>query len=352
MASTRELRLLVQTSFSTGELRRLLQTWGAEAEELDGDATTLAHRLVRLGEKRFGTSEMTRRLRAEKPLLEWPEENAGSDRWAGPAPGIDVDETVVETPAVPETVLELTPPPAPTQIEQEPPQSAPPVSKTPPRSTANPMVFLEPEALRQKPARQGIDPKWVAIAGGGILAVVGLAFVAGLAWRTADAPPEPTAGAPGPTSVLGTRAAAFFDKSLLSVAQLCELDVEGAPTVEVLGVAQEACGPPKPGAARRERPELDYEPSDRREPRDPRTDPGRPEPRPDAPPRTEKKAAAGGDAAGGGGRGACTKTCMRVQDECIGACGKEPKDASLYDKYQACTSKCYTSSARCRTSCP
>jgi len=46
------------------------------------------------------------------------------------------------------------------------------------------------------------------------------------------------------------------------------------------------------------------------------------------------------------------KNCMRVQEECVQACGPEPKDASQYDAFLGCTGKCIKSSSRCRTSCP
>lgn len=357
-ANARELRLLVQTSFSAGEIRRLLEAWGAAPDELEGDVATLAHHLVRIGDKRFGVPEMARRFRAEKPLLEWPEEDWGSDKWAGKGPGIDVEATVVDAPAPPDAppvagapaaeaaatapTLEAPSEEAPVDESGAPPSSV----KAPPPRSANPMIFLEPEAMRAKPERQGIDPKWLAIAGGGLLVAIGLAFVAGLAWRRDDAAATSQGEPDGPTQ-MAARAAGFVDRSLLSVADLCELVVDGAPTRDVLIVAQETCGPQKPGAPKRQRPELADEPAPRPDepprPVRPRTAPD-PEPkRNDDPPPAQ---------AGGPGRGSCTKSCMRVQDECLAACGDEPKDAKLYDGFQQCTSKCYTGSARCRTSCP
>ncbi|NUO52948.1 MAG: hypothetical protein HOV80_29225, partial [Polyangiaceae bacterium] len=334
-ANTRELRLRVQSGFSAGEIRRLLEAWGAAPEELEGDVGTLAHHLVRIGDKRFGVPEMARRFRAEKPLLEWPEEDWGSDKWAGKGPGIDVETTIVDVPVPPEkTVIEAVPeeaaPPAEEPESIKAPES---VKAPPPPSTKNPMIFLEPEAMRAKPARQGIDPKWLAIGGGALVVVVGLAFVAGLAWRRDDAAPEaaPQAKPDGPT-LMGARAAGFLDQSLLSVAALCELDVDGAPTREVLIVAQESCGPQKPGPSRR-RPELGDEPAPR--PDEPTRVRPRAAPEPE-PKRNDNPAPA---PAAGGGKGSCTKSCMRVQDECLGACGDEPKDAKLYDAFQQCTSK-------------
>lgn len=349
-ASARELGLRVQAAFSVGEIRRLLEAWGATPEELDGDGQMLAHRLVSLGRKRFGAGEMTRRFRAEKPLIEWPEDDAESARWAGRPSGIDPETTVADV-AAPAADEPSTPADEPSDLADEPSTladepSAPadePSEKIgpPPPTSGNPMVFLEPEAMRARPA---VAPtRTLALGGVGLLALTALAFAAGLAWNRGDEPKEAPAE---PSSILAQHAAATLDERLLSVASLCELDVAGRPTREVLEVAQEICGDDGGKAPRRRsrRPELDVEPRPPRdEPADVRPPRSRPEPatRPEPAPRDQPA-----------GRGSCTKSCMRVQDECVTACGPEPADASLYDGYLACTGKCITASSRCRTSCP
>src|SRR5688500_4609090 len=90
--ATSELRLRLQAALSLSEMRRLLTSWGADPAEVEGDAATLAHRVVRLGDKSFGRAELVRRLRAEKPLVEWPdvaEDDAA--KWAGEPTLLELD---------------------------------------------------------------------------------------------------------------------------------------------------------------------------------------------------------------------------------------------------------------------
>ncbi|MBL9024518.1 MAG: hypothetical protein JNL21_20145 [Myxococcales bacterium] len=362
-ASTRELGLRVQAAFSVGEIRRLLEAWGATPEELDGDGGMLAHRLASLGMKRFGIGEMTRRLRTEKPLIEWPDEDAGSERWAGRRAAIDPEQTLVDAApegakAVPPTLPDLDlalpettepgdeprPPPAEATESAAP---APPVAServAPPPPSKNPMIFLEPEAMRAKP-EGGAGLRTLALGGVGLIVLTALAFGAGLAWNRGSPGAQAATAPEEPGSVLAQRAAAGLDERLRSVASLCELEVTGQPSREVLGVAQELCGQDDAKAPRRRsrRPELDVEP---RPPRDEPVDlrPTRPRPTPVASPEPPREQPTG--------RGSCTKACMRVQEECVAACGPEPSNASLYDGYLACSGKCITASSRCRTSCP
>jgi hypothetical protein len=163
-----DLRLRVQASFSLPEMRRLLLGWGATPEEAEGDARELSLRVVRLGVKRFGAGELVHKLKADKPLTEWPDPAAEADeRWAPqpPAPSFDVGETTVVD--LPPAMDEPQPPSA--------PASAPKPAQAGPRS--NPMVFLSPEELRRRDApRRGWSP---ALIGVSALLLVGCVVAAG-----------------------------------------------------------------------------------------------------------------------------------------------------------------------------
>lgn len=353
-SSARELGFRVQAGFSAGEVRRLLEAWGATPEELEGDATTLAHRLVSLGQKRFGAGEMTRRLKAEKPLIEWPEDDLGSAKWAGPrsGPGLEADlepaPTLIDTPVVEEPVAEGLAAEAPVA-----PPATEPERPAPPPASSNPMILLEPEAMREKPAG-GDNVRYLVAGGAGLLVLTALAFGAGLAWNRGPSADNATESAKpaGPASILAQRAVSQLDEGLLAVASLCDLELSGPPSRDVLGVAQQACEEKgKPPRRRPKRPELEDEPQARQDNRDDR-DPPKSKPASVAPEpaRSRREEPVASDQPSG--RGTCTKTCMRVQEECVAECGPEPKNASLYDAYLACSGKCITASSRCRTSCP
>lgn len=362
-----DLRLRIQTGLSAPEMRRLLSNWGASAEEAAAkDASALAHYIVRVGAKQFGPAELIRRLSLEKPLVEWPDVPDEPDsRWAGPMsiPG--------PTPAPPEVAAVLEPlDTADTAVDAPPPASAAdvaPVSRAP-ASVATPsskpkssgLVFPEASSLRAEPARQAIDPRILIAIGAGMILLAGLAFAAGLVWRSRD--PEPAATAPASSAPandaaprsngVAGRAANLVEARLLSVAGACGLTVTGGPTREVLELAQEACGRDEFERQRRARDRaarslpavIDDEPNDPIAPLLPDPAKTAPEPRTIATdPKPPKPATPT--------KPSCSTACARVRAECSEACGAEPGDAAQYDRYQACTGRCVTQETRCRQSC-
>ncbi|MBL8744193.1 MAG: hypothetical protein JNK04_23960, partial [Myxococcales bacterium] len=224
-----DLRLRIQAGLSAPEMRRLLGSWGASAEEVAAkDAGALAHYVVRVGAKQFGPAELIRRLSREKPLVEWPEVPDEPDsRWAGPmsVPG--------PTPAPPEVTAALSedtevdahelPPPSAAPASRAPvSQGAPPSSRAPaslPKSSG--LVFHDATTLRGEPVRASIDARIAIAAVAVMFLLVGAAFAAGLVWRR-SASPVPSAAAPVETARevrttgIAGRAASMVEARLLS----------------------------------------------------------------------------------------------------------------------------------------
>ncbi|NUP09389.1 MAG: hypothetical protein HOW73_25325 [Polyangiaceae bacterium] len=290
-----DLRFRVQSSFSLPELRRLLVGWGADPEETAGDTSTLARAVVKLGMQRFGANELIHKLKAEKPLTEWPDPTEGDDeRWAprsGPISTAAVDDvgeaTVVDNPPVmlePPGIATLVglspaddvftkatvvPPPQPAPIAAtlvdaplppppaaptllDAPRPPPPVELPPPSvkpaSTrvappSNPLVFLEPEMLRRRQERE--TRRWLVLGiAGGVVALLAIAFGAGMLLRRDDMTASnelSRSGSPRTDGPAG-RAANVLDESLRRVADACALDVDGNPTRSIFALSQEACG--------------------------------------------------------------------------------------------------------------
>ncbi len=409
--SASDLRARVHSGFSAFELRKLLSSWGATPEETEGDSTALAHRVVRLGYKRFGLGELVHKLRAEKPLLEWPDPGSEPDeRWAGP-PSLTGAAAAgfTATPAPPEVAADVTvqmsertlaetlgaaPIPA---AEPAPPTVAPtlsmeavspwtegPWSARGPRASAPPpssrsqegppsrgLVFAEPEYFRRanapsKPPSRA--PLFIAI-GAAVVAVAGVAFGAGWliqARRGEGSAPAASAATGAPVEPRGHgpagRAADLFDDGLRRVAETCGLDVTGTPTPEVFALAQEACG--RDETLRMERAEakrrragrdaLDspaLDPPPRRFPQDDPPLPARQPTPPRLPAHDADFRAAPPPAPKQAPAPSCSAKCSAARDECSAGCGAEPNDASLYGAYQSCTSRCMTQETRCRRNC-
>ncbi len=366
----RELKLRIQGGFSSGELRRLLESLGAPHGDLPDDRAVLANHVVRVGEKSLGLNELVRRLKHEKPLYEWPEVEEDDTKWASPRSAAVPDllaEPEAETAGPTLVELELPKPEAPIAppTEAAPPSSVrhedAPVSRAPasrvgpastgagaPSARGNLLVFEPESSARPEDTKpRGHDPRILIAALGLMVVLAAIAFGAGLAWRgspsaaassSADATPAPR------SSGLAGRAADQLDKRLANVAGFCDLDLSEAPSRAVLEVAQRGCGTAEQERLRRqERAKLDAErprPSYLDEPTDQPEEPS--EPVPVRTPGTRPAQPAGNR---------CLNDCQRVRSECVDSCGPEPTDASGYDKYQACTGKCLTGDSRCRLAC-
>lgn len=345
-----DLRLRVQSCFSLGEMRRLLLGWGASPADTEGDAGSLAQRVVRLGLKELGENELVRKLRAEKPLAEWPDPTeTGDERWAGPASRTFAETKMEGTPAT----LDAAEAPAPSVAVPRPPSARPAG-----------LVFLDIDDMRR---REAPNRRWGLVAAAvaaGVL-VVGGAFAAGLLLRSpseqAAVAPSASEGAAVRSNGPGGKAATLLDAKLRQVAALCDLPEEPTPSVGVLMLAQEACG--RDEITRQERarqrkraeelgeapdpapypdPVPDEPPPDAVPARD-RLPPGvRFIPKPPAPPKVDpppKKTTS------------CPDKCKRLRSECARSCGPEPSDASLYGAYASCTGRCVSQESQCRRSC-
>lgn len=434
-----DLRVRVQSSFSTGEMKRLLMGWGATDAELEGDANALATRVVRVGFRRFGLAELMHKLRGEKPLTEWPDPSSEPDeRWAGPpsrALSQPLSPTLMDVPVGDEKWMGLAPrsaaTPEPASVSPGPPSSpAPfaltvhhtepaqlipdlgseptgststaiaqaPASQAAPsapasapvsqRSAAAPpsskqphsrgLIFSDFEAMRAatSPARQpsGVSYRTLAIAGGLVLLLGLLAFGGGLLWqarrgsRIIAAPSIPDrVNAEGRGRGPAGRAADLIDTSLLRVADLCGLTVTGTPSTEIFALSQAACSREEVQREQRSEerkrarralgiddPDFDPTPPARTpaddiddaldEPPPPRRPAPRPTPNDDPAPVRRNPATVQAPPS-------CTAKCQSARSDCDASCGREPADASLYDRFQACTGACISQETRCRRAC-
>ncbi|MBK8939153.1 MAG: hypothetical protein IPM79_16375 [Polyangiaceae bacterium] len=346
-----DLRLRVQASFSLPEMRRLLLGWGATPEEAEGDARELSLRVVRLGVKRFGAGELVHKLKADKPLTEWPDPAAEADeRWAPqpPAPSFDVGETTVVD--LPPAMDEPQPPSAPASAPKPPPPG--------PRS--NPMVFLSPEELRRRDApRRGWSP---ALVGVSALLLVGCVVAAGTMISRSRDSSAAAAVAPGPTGP-AVKAASVLDDGLRRVAEGCAIDVPGQPSLEVFALAQEACGREETQAWARKKQREQERALTGDEPDPPSTPFRSSTPTPPVQDRLPLKMQAGPTGAPKAGStpgqaapkapagGSCVSRCSRTRSECDKSCGREPTDATQYGPFQACASRCVSAETRCRREC-
>lgn len=330
-----ELRRRIQGSFSPGELRTLGAALGLEPSEAwDRGADATARDLVRRGVESPGLVAMVLELQQAKPLVEWGDL----------LPSAPSEDTVVESAVDVHARLtpihplpgNLTPPPIPPTIPGEPApgsQAGPlSVAGTGPPSAGWPLTNVD----RQPPPKTGIDPKLFVIAIACIAVAVIVAFVGGMVVSRRG--PEPTAAAPGRANGLAGHAATAVDGALIDVARACGLQVPPAPGREVLRAVQVACGHPVAAAARPlpgidpssiEPPDLEVAPEVVRRPAGG-----------NGPARTPRKPS-----------DPCRSQCTAEHGTCKGGCGSEPRDASDYDAWQGCMSKCLSAESRCRQRC-
>jgi hypothetical protein len=350
---TNELSLRVQGAFSAGEMRGLLQRWGLSGESAQAtDAARLSRELVRAGQKSFGLAELVRRLRTERPLVEWPEVSDGDIRFA--PRGTEIPGADATTSDELDAVVEPSRGVAPTLVESDaaanepaPAMGAAAPSSAPrdrheaervPTQVRRPLVFEPSEPVRE-PSR-GIEPKLVIVALGLVVLLAGIAFAAGVAYTGRASSASSAAGEqprPAPSGP-AARAAALLSGGLEGVARLCAIDPEARLSHSVFVLAREDCGDPRSRVRRpRTNPRIPDLPP---EPARPSTEP-EPTPEPPRPANVPLPAAKSG----------CVSACQRVRQDCNRACGAEPSEASLYDAYNACKGRCLAAESRCRLSC-
>jgi hypothetical protein len=290
---TRELQRVVAVSFSAGELSKFAERWHVHLDR-EGSATDGARVLLKAVEGRGKLAELLASLRAEKPLVEWPDPP--------------------ERPEVPP------PPPPPEPTPQPTPAPSPAPVSEPAGILADP--FDEPPP----PERAGLGPgaRWAVLAG--VLAVgAGIGAAVVLLSAGDDAP----AADAGPATV-ALAAASQLRTSLEALAEACSVEAEDATSArDLLTVSFRRCPqlPPVRGTAR---------PPDPLPARDPP-----PElPIPGGPPRPPSS------------EPVCLDRCHTLHESCRQSeCGDEPASANKYEAYQRCLQGCMNKYARCRLAC-
>jgi hypothetical protein len=154
-----------------------------------------------------------------------------------------------------------------------------------------------------------------------------------------------------------------LDDGLRRVAEGCAIDVPGQPSLEVLALAQEACGREETQAWARKKQREQERALTGDEP-DPPSAPFRSStPTPPVQDRLPLKMQAGPTGAPKAGStpgqaapkapagGSCVSRCSRTRSECDKSCGREPTDATQYGPFQACASRCVSAETRCRREC-
>jgi hypothetical protein len=357
-----ELRRNVQLAFTLNELRQLAKDWGIDTPEAwDESLESAARAIVRQAERSIGTSELIRRLKQRKPLVEWPEIPVDDTRWQGVAtPDARDGMTDVVAPMSERKQAPLPQGPiAPTLIDlgdlatssseaapsEAAPSSAPASTAAPPSTSreprgppsagmANPWISAPP-----KPETSSIPMRTAIVIGVVALATIGLAFGAGIFWRARGSAVDAKSDGVGVPHPLADRAILLFEDALVDVAQRCKLTKSsGFSPIEILGAAQDECGIALP-TTRGSIPEDDVSSRERVAPK---TKPAREREGPAIAP-IQRDPTRGGTT--------CASKCAKQKSSCKSACGNEPSDASQYDAWQSCTSKCYASESRCRTSC-
>lgn len=391
----------VEGSFTSSELRELVRKWGLVAEpSWDRSSSDLVRGLLREADKTFGTAELVRRLRLEKPLTEWPDVESGdAEKW-GPKSATPLDDApTTEMSGADVALLEaashipdleaptsaptaggandlgsldpLGTPESPAPIDEAPlsasAEQAAPTSRSaaasiggPQQDTAPPSsgVRSQPAPSRSKPslpfpgttavpepkARSGIDPKILVLVAALMFGLAVVAFGAGFLWSRKPVV-APADGPKSRTTVrangLAARASQVLDTELLGVATRCEVDVEGSPSSEILASAQEGCGRSVRETRRRIANGGDSTlPS-----------PDLPRPRPRDSQATDDPRPVRPRGAGAPQKPACITSCATLHTSCMTGCGAEPGDASKFDVWQACSGRCLASESRCRLSC-
>jgi hypothetical protein len=320
-----ELRLRIEGAFSAAQLCELADKWNLERDpRWERSAADAAHGFMKVAERRLGLLELVRRLKLERPLYEWPDlDEAALAEW-GPPPSVPA--TTIAGPGNADTVV-------------APPPDAAAAPAAPMRNDAPFPGTFTPRTAESK----GIDPKVLLVVAGVMLLVVLVAFGAGLAWSKRSerlaASNSASPASSGPAHV----ASQIFDDALVEVADRCDMSIEGPATKDVLTAAQVLCG----GGGGTKRPAKSHEPyigpdfgpTDANAAAKRTATPAHDAP---PPPAAEPRAPA---------KSNCLTRCASDHSSCVSGCGPEPSDATKYDSWQSCSSRCLTSESRCRLSC-
>lgn len=368
-----ELRRHVQLAFTLSELRQLAVDWGLETSDgWDASAEDAARLVVKQAERSMGTNELLRRLKRKKPLVEWPDAEQDDSQWqplGSPdardgntlvdvplsAHGLDVSAKKPIAPTLTD-LGDLSAEPGPISVGpsslspgSQSPNSLSPASGSPSPSSQSPSSLSPPlSAPMSNPwtapppkEKAEVSSKLILMIVALALTTVGLAFAAGLLWQARSSPSATgNEATPNPNGLSG-RAISLFEDSLVDVAQRCKLTkVSGFTPVEILGAAQDSCGLSLPSPRREQGDDIE---AFEREPTGKRRAPREREAASPTIAPVQRDPTSGGKT--------CAANCAKQKTSCKASCGSEPSDASQYDTWQACTSKCYAGESRCRTSC-
>jgi hypothetical protein len=294
-----ELSRALELAFSASELVDLATDLRLDLGPVTGGPAT-ARALVREAEARDSLPELLRRLALDRPLVEWPTLGSLAPAAAEPAP-----------PAA--------------SSEPPPPLAAPPTEAP----TGGPSTAPWP-GTGEAPPGLSIDARLVVAVGA--LALVGgmVTFFAGHVVGSASTPkPAPSADA---SAVAGKPSRV------------------GSPRPEP---EPEAADPTPLAEPREPAPEPVREPL-AAPPDEPRAGPGdtrRPTSGAPASPTRAGSPAAPAPRAPRGPSTSCLANCSAQHQRCTQACGSEPQEASRYQAYQGCLSRCLSDSSSCRMSC-
>ncbi|WP_437973529.1 hypothetical protein WMF11_32495 [Sorangium sp. So ce295] len=357
--SAAEIRGRITACFSLVELRRFAEELGVPDIPWERGIQGAAYELVRRFEQRRELGPLVERLRAARPLVEWPDTptvpSAASSEPAHtdiprPAPLPNLSPMVAPSPPLEAATLA---PPSIVPTPRTPNVTAPQPANARPPGAAGPAQLPAGSPRAGAPARQPrrIDPR-LALAALGLVAVS--LIVAFLIGRASSAPGDDAArgsaasasaaqkGAPPPAARpdgVASRAAAAIDHRIESLARACEIPPGSAE--DVMRRAFERCGPSPASAGHRTTPAQRSDPPAAQAPGALPASPG-------AGPRP---AAATGLAPAGGNAG-CVGACERRHQACRATqCGKEPTQSTQYQRYQGCLSDCLEQASKCRLGC-
>lgn len=366
-ATLAELRRRMQGSFSPGELRDLGVALGlCHVESWDRGAESAIRDIVRRAHDGPGLGVLLDRLRLDRPLVEWPE--PPSIRAAEPGPAQPADEsrgqpsatsasyapapipdldgpTIVDPYAGPAHPAALPAEPvagaiassdtAQTSLVGAPRPAATSEGTDAPSSATSPPASWPLQNLREPDKKPGLDTRILAIAIACVALAVAVAFAGGMVFSRRGAPPSVAQG--GRAETLAGHAANVMDGAIVEVARGCGLLVEGPPDRSVLKRAQASCGHPVNVAGR---PGGGYDPADIDPPK---LDvaPASPRPKPITGPAETPAPPTD----------LCRAACKSERRTCKSACGAEPQDASAFEAFQQCHSKCLGAESTCRQRC-
>jgi hypothetical protein len=295
-----ELSRALELAFSASELVDLATDLRLDLGPVAGGSAT-ARALVREAEARESLPELLHRLALDRPLVEWPTLDSLAPTAAEPAPPAASSE------------------------------GAPPLVALPAEApTGGPSAAPWP-GTGEAPGGVSIDARLVVAVGA--LALVGgmVTFFAGHVVGSASYPkPAPSAEANAAAEAPSRGEPRAEPRTEPKPAEPAPLAEPGEPLADL---------PPEPLSA---------------PPNEPRARPGDLRRPASGAPASPTRAGAPALAAPRAPRGpstSCLATCSAQHQRCTQACGGEPQEASRYQAYQGCLSRCLSDSSGCRMSC-